>query len=106
VGDLGKLLNVRVIPFLLALETDAQYDEQIKLFYDFMKGYPAKADIKLIDLAIRDLRNQKDSALARRILELGCQKIDAIYNEDTQKANEIAEEIVKFAKEKNSGELP
>jgi hypothetical protein len=106
VGDLGKLLNVRVIPFLLALETDAQYDEQIKLFYDFMKGYPAQADIKLIDLAIRDLRNQRDSALARRILELGCQKIDAIYNEDTQKANEIAEEIVKFAKEKNSGELP
>jgi len=104
VGDLGKLLNVRVIPFLLALETDAQYDEQIKLFYDFMKGYPAQADVKLIDLAIRDLRSQKDSALARRILELGCKKIDAIYNEDVQKANEIAEEIVKFAKERNSGE--
>jgi hypothetical protein len=104
VGDLGKLLNTRVIPFLLALETDAQYDEQIKLFYDFMKGYPAQADIKLIDLAIRDLRNQKGSALARRILELGCQKIDAIYNENTQKANEIAEEIVKFARERNSGE--
>jgi len=97
-------LNVRVIPFLLALETDAQYDEQIKLFYDFMKGYPAQADIKLIDLAIRDLRSQKDSALARRILELGCQKIDAIYNEDTQKANEIAQEIVKFARDKSSGE--
>jgi hypothetical protein len=104
VGDLGKLLNTRVIPFMLALESDAQYDEQIKLFYDFMKGYPAQADIKLIDLAIRDLRNQKDSALARRILELGCQKIDAIYNENTQKANEIAEEIVKFARERNSGE--
>ena len=104
VGDLGKLLKVRVIPCLLALETDAQYDEQIKLFYDFMKGYPAQADVKLIDLAIRDLRSQKDSALARRILELGCKKIDAIYNEDVQKANEIAEEIVKFAKERNSGE--
>ncbi len=102
-GDLSKLLNTRVIPFLLALETNAQYDEQIKLFYDFMKGYPAQADIKLIDLALRDLRSQKGSALARKILELGCQKIDAIYNENTQKANEIAGEIVKFAKEKSGG---
>ena len=50
------------------------------------------------------MRSQKDSALARRILELVCQKIDAIYNEDTQKANEIAQEIVKFAKDKSSGE--
>ena len=104
-GDLGKLLNTRVIPFLLALETEAQYDEQIKLFYDFMKGYPMQADVKLIDLAIRDLRSQKDSALARKILELGCQKIDAIYNENTQKANEIAQEIVKFAKEKSGGTI-
>ena len=103
VGDLGKLLNTRVIPFLLALETDAQYDEQIKLFYEFMKGYPTQADIKLIDLALRDLRSQKDSALARKVLELGCKKIDAIYNENTQMANEIAQEIIKCAKQKNGG---
>ena len=102
-GDLGKLLNTRVIPFMLALETEAQYDEQIKLFYEFMKGYPAQADIKLIDLALRDLRNQKDSALARKVLELGCRKIDAIYNENTQLANELAQEIIKCAKQKSSG---
>lgn len=100
-GDLRKLLNTRVIPFLLALETDAQYDEQIKLFYNFMKGYPTQADIKLIDLAIRDLRSQKDSTLARTILELGCQKIDAIYNENPQKAEEINKEIMKYAANRN-----
>lgn len=97
-GDLGNLLNTRVIPFLLALETDEQYNEQIKLFYNFMKGYPMQADVKLIDLAIRDLRSNKDSADIRKILELGCQKIDAIYNENPQKASELGQEIAKFAK--------
>lgn len=99
-GDLGNLLNTRVIPFLLALETDEQYNEQIKLFYNFMKGYPVQADVKLIDLAIRDLRSNKDSADIRKILELGCQKIDAIYNENPQKANELGQEIAKFASKK------
>ena len=98
-GDLGKLLNTRVIPFLLALESDEQYDQQIKLFYEFMKGYPVQADVKLIDYAIQDLRHKKDSAVTRRILELGCQKIDAIYNENPQRASEIGQEIAKFAKE-------
>ena len=96
-GDLGTLLNTRVIPFLLALETEEQYKEQIKLFYEFMKGYPVQADVKLIDLALRDLRAKRDSATARRLLELGCQKIDAIYNENPQKAREIGQEIAKFA---------
>ena len=97
-GDLGKLLNTRVIPFLLALETEEQYNEQIKLFYEFMKGYPVQADVKLIDLALRDLREKRDSSMARKLLELGCQKIDAIYNENPQKAREIGLEIAKFAK--------
>ena len=96
-GDLGKLLNTRVIPFLLALETEEQYNKQIKLFYEFMKGYPVQADVKLIDLALRDLREKRDSSMARKLLELGCQKIDAIYNENPQKAREIGQEIAKFA---------
>ena len=62
-----------------------------------MKGYPVQADVKLIDLALRDLRNNTESARARRLLELGCQKIDAIYNENPQKAREIGQEIAKFA---------
>lgn len=98
VGDMGKLLNTRVVPFLLALETDEQYEEQIKLFYQFMKGYPVHADIKLIDLAVRDLRAKRDNALLRRLLELGCQKIIATYNENPRLANEIGEKIAKFAK--------
>jgi 4-hydroxy-tetrahydrodipicolinate synthase len=101
-GDLGKLLNSRVIPFLLALESETQYNAQIKLFYEFMKGYPVQADVKLIDLALRDLRNNTESARARRLLELGCQKIDAIYNENPQKAREIGQEIAKFAEKQGA----
>lgn len=97
VGDLGKLLNIRVIPFLLALETNEQYEEQIKLFYQFMKGYPIQADVKLIDLAIRDLRAKRDNAMVRKLLELGCKKINAFYNEDQRLADEIGEQIAKFA---------
>lgn len=97
VGDMSKLLNTRVIPFLLALESDEQYENQIKLFYQFMKGYPVQADVKLIDLAIRDLRAKRDNALVRKLLELGCQKIVAIYNENPRLADEIGEQIAKFA---------
>ena len=57
-----------------------------------------QADVKLIDLALRDLREKRDSSMARKLLELGCQKIDAIYNENPQKAREIGLEIAKFAK--------
>lgn len=98
-GDLGNLLNTRVIPFLLALESEEKYSEQIKQFYEFMKGYPVQADVKLIDLALRDLRHNSESTMARKLLELGCKKIDAIYNENPQKAHEIGLEIAKFAKE-------
>ena len=100
-GDLGKLLNTRVIPFLLALESEEQYNQQIKLFYEFMKGYPIQTDVKLIDLALRDLRQKSESTMARKLLELGCQKIDAIYNENPQKADSINKEIMKFAANKN-----
>ena len=100
-GDLGKLLNTRVIPFLLALESEEQYYQQIKLFYEFMKGYPIQTDVKLIDLALRDLRQKSESTMARKLLELGCQKIDAIYNENPQKADSINKEIMKFAANKN-----
>ena len=100
-GDLGKLLNTRVIPFLLALESEEQYNQQIKLFYEFMKGYPIQTDVKLIDLALRDLRQKSESTMARKLLELGCQKIDAIYNENPQKADSINKEIMKFAANRN-----
>ncbi|OWV05762.1 MULTISPECIES: hypothetical protein [unclassified Fibrobacter] len=99
VGDMGKLLNTRVIPFLLALESDEQYEVQIKQFYQFMKGYPVQADVKLIDLAIRDLRARRDNAMVRKLLELGCKKIVAVYNEDPRLADEIGEQIAKFAED-------
>lgn len=99
VGDMGKLLNTRVIPFLLALESDEQYEVQIKQFYQFMKGYPVQADVKLIDLAIRDLRAKRDNAMVRKLLELGCKKIVAVYNEDPRLADEISEQIAKFAED-------
>lgn len=88
VGDLNNLLNARVIPFLLACETEAEYDKQIKLFYDFMKSYPQQADISRIDNAMRALREQRDDQKARKILELGCKKINAVYNDDTKTAEE------------------
>ena len=61
-------------------------------------AFEVQADVKLIDLALRDLREKRDSSMARKLLELGCQKIDAIYNENPQKAREIGQEIAKFAK--------
>lgn len=93
VGDLSNLLNVHVIPFLLACEKQSDYDTQIGLFYEFMKSYPERSDIERIDLALRDLRLQSDNQNARKILELGCKKIDAIYNENTKLAEEIEKEI-------------
>ena len=92
-GDLSKLLNVRVIPFLLACESDNEYNSQIQLFYTFMKGYPDQSDIKRIDKALRELRKQSDSIAARNLLELSCKLINAIYNEDSQLASELAKQI-------------
>ncbi len=92
-GDLSKLLNVRVIPFLLACESDNEYNTQIQLFYTFMKGYPDQNDIKRIDKSLRELRKQSDSITARNLLELSCKRISAIYNEDSQLASELAKQI-------------
>lgn len=92
-GDLSKLLNVRVIPFLLACESESEYNTQIQLFYTFMKGYPDQSDIKRIDKALRALRKQGDSIEARNLLELSCKRINAIYNEDSQLASELSKQI-------------
>lgn len=92
VGDLSKLLNVRVIPFLLATESDNDYDKQMSKFFEFMKVYPETADILRIDMALRELRHQ-DSNIARKLLELSCQKVCAIYDEDSRRATEIDKEI-------------
>lgn len=88
VGDLNNLLNTRVIPFLLACENESDYDKQISLFYNFMKSYPQPKDISRIDDALRTLRKQSDDQKARKILELGCKKINAVYNEDTKTTEE------------------
>lgn len=93
VGDLNNLLNVRVIPFLLACENDEVYETQINLFYNFMKDYPQQIDIARIDKAIRDLRQKSDNQTARKMLELSCKKINAIYGEDTKSAEEIEKEL-------------
>lgn len=97
VGDISKLLNVRVIPFLLAQETDSEYHKQIEKFFDFMKGYPEAADIIRIDVALRELRHQ-DSQVARKLLELSCQKVCAVYDEDSRKAQEIDKQISELLK--------
>jgi len=93
VGDLNNLLNIKVIPFLLACENDEEYDTQIALFYNFMKSYPSQIDIKRIDGALRILREQGNNRLARKLLELSCKKINAIYNEDTKSAEKYETEI-------------
>ncbi|MBR2089630.1 MAG: hypothetical protein IJ905_04550, partial [Fibrobacter sp.] len=66
---------------------------QIQLFYTFMKGYPDQNDIKRIDKSLRELRKQSDSITARNLLELSCKRINAIYNEDSQLASELAKQI-------------
>lgn len=93
VGDLNNLLNSRVIPFLIACENDVEYDKQIKLFYNFMKSYPLPDDVSRIDNAMRALREQHDNQKARKILELGCKKINAVYNEDNKTAEETEAEL-------------
>ena len=92
-GDLNNLLNTRVIPFLLACESDTEYNSQIKLFYEFMKDYPDKEDLKRIDAALRSLRLKSDDKDARKLLELSCQKVNALYNENPRRAKEIENEI-------------
>ena len=93
VGDLGNLLNVKVIPFLLACETDEDYDHQVKLLYKFMKDYPEPLDVKRIDASLRMLREQSDNKLARKVLELSTKKICALYNEDAKAAELFETEI-------------
>ena len=93
VGDLGNLLNVKVIPFLLACETDEDYDRQVKLLYKFMKDYPEPLDVKRIDASLRMLREEGNNRLARKVLELSCKKISALYNEDAKAAERFENEI-------------
>ena len=93
VGDLMNLLNAKVIPFLLACETDEEYDEQVKLLYNFMKSYPEQLDVKRIDASLRMLREEGNNRLARKVLELSCKKINALYNEDAKAAERFENEI-------------
>ena len=93
VGNLDNLLNVRVIPFLLACENDSDYETQIALFYNFMKDYPQQEDITRVDHAIRELRKRGDNQSARKLLELSCKKINSIYSEDTKTAEKLEAEI-------------
>lgn len=93
IGDLSKLLNGHVIPFLLACETESEYDAQIQLFYNFMKDYPQQVDVERVDKAIRELRKQGDNQSARELLEFSSKKIIAIYSEDTKTAEDFEEKI-------------
>ena len=97
VGDLNKLLNVRVIPFLLAAENDSEYDRQMGKFFEFMKAYPDTRDIIRIDMALKELRHQ-DSNVARKMLELSCQKVCAVYDENSKRAQEIEGSITELLK--------
>lgn len=104
-GDLENLLNSRVIPFLLSLKTDDEYNKQIKLFYEFMKSYPVKADLRLIDTSLKNIRYNRISEDSKKLLELGCKKINAIYNEDAKTASELSDEIIKIVKSRMFGEM-
>ena len=42
---------------------------------------------------LRILREQSDNKFGRKVLELSCKKISAIYNEDTKSAEQIETEI-------------
>lgn len=97
-GDLNNLLNTRVIPYLLALKSDDDYEIQIDSFYKFMKDYPQQIDVSRVDHAIRELRKQGDSVSARKLLELSCKKIVAIYNENNKLAEEIENQILFLGK--------
>ena len=46
-----------------------------------------------MDKAIQKLRKQSDDQAARKMLELSCKKINAIYNEDTKSAELLEAEI-------------
>ena len=70
-----------------------EYDEQVKLLYNFMKSYPEQLDVKRIDSSLRMLREEGNNRLARKVLELSCKKISALYNEDAKAAERFENEI-------------
>jgi CRISPR/Cas system CMR-associated protein Cmr5 small subunit len=85
-GDLFELLSLRVIPFLLAIELDEDYEKNVAKFYSFMSSYPEIEDVVQMDHALRSLRENHKNAKIRERLELISQKMSAVYQEDSKKA--------------------
>lgn len=86
-GNLWELLGVRIIPFLLAQETEEDYENNIRRFYSFMSSYSENEDVVQMDHSIRMLRMNQGDAKARERIELLCKKISATYQEDFEKAS-------------------
>jgi len=92
-GNLWELLSLRIIPFLLAQETDEDYEHNITKFYSFMKSYPEIEDVVQMDHSIRVLRANQGDSKARERLELLGQKISATYQEDFEKASKYKKRL-------------
>ncbi|NLG38633.1 MAG: hypothetical protein GX545_01755 [Fibrobacter sp.] len=92
-GNLWELLGIRIIPFLLAQETDEDYENNIRKFYSFMSSYPEIEDVVQMDHSIRLLRQNKGDPKARERLELLGQKISATYQEDFEKASSFKKRL-------------
>lgn len=92
-GDLWKLLGVRIIPFLLAQKTDEDYENSIRKFYTFMSSYLELEDVVQMDHSIRLLRSNQGDTIARERIELLSKKISATYQEDFKSASKLKKQI-------------
>lgn len=91
-GDLQDLLYRRLIPELIhRSQSEDEFTEGMKLFRDFLKGYPFAEDIESIAWHIHELA--KGLQGHQRLVELLCRKIAALRAERFEELNAIKKEI-------------
>lgn len=92
-GNLRDLLDGRVFPFFLALETEADFEQNWAAFETFMEPYPNKNDLKMLHETFLKLRSDQANLLERKCLELIGNKISATFHEDFRKIPGIVTEL-------------
>lgn len=92
-GNLRELLDSHVFPFFLALETEADFEQNWATFESFMEPYPNKNDLRMLHETLVKLRGDQSNALERKCLELIGNKISATFHEDFRKIPGIVAEL-------------
>lgn len=94
-GDLRDLLLKTVVPNLIYnLGYPAELLLSLQSFRDFMEGYRWPSDVERIENALQELKNGKHEQALH--IELLCEKIAALQQEQFEKLPNIAEALKKF----------